>query len=108
MSVSIGTRPSRTQQPGDGAGAVERGLQRDGWLACAAEQLVALGEELAIRALIIPARYEQVRPLESLQTVAEHGAVSLAQHILPNLDDQVWPDTQDLAVEGRVMQCAEG
>jgi len=46
--------------------------------------------------------------VETLQAVAEHRAVRLVPDLLADVDDQVGADTQDVGVEGAVMEPAEG
>ncbi len=46
--------------------------------------------------------------MKPLQTMLEHGTVLFVQHVPSQLDDQVRPNPDDVAIEGRMMQLAEG
>ena len=68
------------------------------------EQLVPLGEELAIRLEFFAPRNNQLRALETLQAMQQHWSVFLTQDVFTNLDPQVRPYPQHLAIEGGMVQ----
>jgi hypothetical protein len=84
------------------------GRQAKGCLAGFSEHLVSLLKERSRRLPILPSRHGYLTPQQSLQSVQEHGAVLFVEDIAPDLDHQVGPDTDDVIVEGRVVQLAKG
>jgi hypothetical protein len=40
--------------------------------------------------------------------MTKHGAIGLGEDVLPDLQYQVRPDPEDVSVEGRVVEGAEG
>lgn len=50
--------------------------------------------------------YRDVDPdtLEALQTMLEHRPVFLAQDVFTNIDGELRSNSEDVAVEGRVME----
>lgn len=46
--------------------------------------------------------------MQALEPVAQHGAVGLAPDVGPHLDPVVGPDADEVPVEGRVVQLAQG
>ena len=46
--------------------------------------------------------------MEALEAVAEHGAVFFDEDVRADLDDVVGGNTQEVAVEGGVVEFAEG
>ena len=76
-------------------------------LARFAEQLVPLGEKVAVRLVIFAARHEQACTLEALQAVDEHWSILVAQDIAADLDNQVRSDPKHLSIERGVVQSAQ-
>jgi hypothetical protein len=68
------------------------------------EELEPLGEELTVRPEIFAPRNDQLRPLEPLQPMQQHWSVFLTQDIFSDLDPQIRPDPQHLAVERGVVE----
>src|SRR5258708_6368165 len=71
------------------------------------EEFVSLGQELRPRFERGRARRQDLYPLEALQTVTQHGAIGLAKDVEAYLDAQLRRDSQDVAIEGGVMQLAQ-
>src|SRR3954464_10485290 len=69
---------------------------------------VALLDELGVRLLVLPGGQPQRQAVRILQTVLEHRSVDLVEDIGSDLDDEVGAHPQDLAVEGSVVDFAEG
>jgi hypothetical protein len=42
-----------------------------------------------------------------LNSVSQHGAVDFSENILPDLNDQVRPDSEDMGVKGGMMNLAQ-
>lgn len=70
--------------------------------------LVPDGEELSVWPLRAARRDdEQLVALELLQTVPQHRTVGLLEDVMADLDYEVRPDADDLAIEGCVVQLAD-
>ena len=52
--------------------------------------------------------YDELAALQLLKTVAQHRTVDLREDVLSDLNDQVGPDANDVAVECGVMELAHG
>jgi hypothetical protein len=76
-------------------------------LACPREDLVSLGQPIAIRLEALIVRDSDPHALEPLKPVLEHRAVRLAQDIQPKVYHEIRADTEDVAIEGRVVKLAE-
>ena len=72
--------------------------------ACVSEQLVPLGQELAIRLEFFAPRNNQLRALKTLQAMQQHWSVFLTQDVFTNLDPEVRPYSEHLAIEGGMVQ----
>jgi hypothetical protein len=73
-----------------------------------AERLVPLLQVGGVRPPLRHARHLQPGAVEALEAVLEHRAVSLPEHVSANVHDQVGPDADDVAVEGRVVEGTQG
>ena len=73
----------------------------------AAEEGVALGQEVAIGLEVVGARHVDAPALEALQAMLEHRPVDLLQHVEAHRDLEVGRDANDVGVERGVMQLAE-
>src|SRR5713101_3588693 len=71
------------------------------------EELISLGQELGPRFERGRARCQNLYPLEALQAVTQHGTVGLAKDVEAHLDAQLRRDSQDVAIEGSVMELAQ-
>ena len=73
-----------------------------------AEEVVPFCECLDVRVLRSTRREdEELVSLEFLETVAKHRTVDLVEYVLAHFDDQIWTDSNDVAVEGSVVQLAQ-
>ncbi len=52
-------------------------------------------------------RHAQLRAVEALQPMDQHGTVDLIEHVATDLDVQVGADTENVSVERRMMQATE-
>src|SRR3989338_4850722 len=87
--------------------------ERYGWsrrhaLPSPREPLVTLGQEVAVRLKDRAARDADVRAVEALEAMAEHGPIGLAKNGGLHLDLKVGANAEQVAVERRVVQRAEG
>jgi hypothetical protein len=73
-----------------------------------AEELVALLQESSIRTKIGSTGDDDLLALDALESVGEHRAIDLGEHVTPHLHHMVGPDPDDVRVEGGVVQLAEG
>ena len=90
------------------AGGVPKSGGHHGCSARRTEEVVPLPECLDVRVLRSTRReHEEPISLELLETVAKHGAVDFVEDVLAHLDDQIGPDSDDVAVEGSVVQLAQ-
>jgi hypothetical protein len=72
--------------------------------ACPREDLVSLGEPLAIRLEPRIVRDGDPHTLEPLEPVLEHRPVRLAPDIQPEVHEEIRAETQDVAIEGRMVE----
>jgi len=82
-------------------GYVPEGIQRRS--ARAAEEGVALGQEVAIGLEVVGARHVDAPALEALQAMLEHRPVDLLQQVHAHGDLEVGRDADEVAVEGGVV-----
>jgi len=73
----------------------------------AAEEGVALGQEVAIGLEVVGARYVDAAALEALQAMLEHRPVDLREDVEAHGDFEVGRDADEVAVEGGVVELAE-
>jgi len=73
----------------------------------AAEEGVAIGQEVAIGLEVVGARHVDAPALKALQAMLEHRAVDLLQDVEAHSDLEVGRDADEVAVEGGVMELAE-
>src|SRR5207249_11961577 len=73
----------------------------------AAEQGVALGQEVAIGLEVVGARHVDAPALKALQPVLKHRPVDLFQDVEAHLDLEVGRDADDVGVERGMMELAE-
>src|SRR6266496_2422031 len=71
------------------------------------EDLVSLGEKVAVRFQLRAVRRSNPSALKTLKAVNEHGAVDLIKDVSSNVDPQVRRDAENVGVEGRVVKLAE-
>jgi hypothetical protein len=71
------------------------------------EALVSPLQELWIRTLIDPAWKLDTLRVHPLQSVPQHRAVLLDQHVSSHFDDVVGTHRNEVLIEGRVMQLAQ-
>lgn len=64
-------------------------------------------EPLWIRSKSGGARNVDLLPLEALESMAEHGAVLLAQDVLPHFHDEVGANAEEVPIEGGMMEFAQ-
>jgi len=69
---------------------------------------VPLFQEMSVRLGGLLERHPKRCAMKPLEAVNQHRAVLLFQDVLTNLHYVVWPDTEQVRVEGGVMQPAEG
>jgi hypothetical protein len=69
---------------------------------------VPLLEQLRLGARIPGARRRKARVVHALEGVSEHRAIDLVEDVLSDMHGQVRSDTEDVAVEGGVVDLAEG
>jgi hypothetical protein len=81
--------------------------QRITWLARPREDLVSLGQPLAIRLEAGIVRNRDPHTLEPLKPVLEHWPVRLPQNIQPKIYHEIRADAEDVSIEGRVVKQAE-
>ena len=72
------------------------------------EAFVAKFEQIDTWSVRGAARQHELLAVRFLEAVSEHGAVDLGEDVAPDLDLEVRPDSQDVAVEGGVVDLAEG
>ncbi len=70
----------------------------------AAEEGVPLGEEVAIGLEVVGARHVDAPALKALEAMLEHGPVDFLQHVEAHDDLEVGRDTDQIAVEGGVVE----
>jgi len=73
----------------------------------AAEEGVALGQEVAIGLEVVGVRHVEAPALEALQAVLEHRPVDLGEDVEAHGDCEVGRDADEVAVEGGVVELAE-
>ena len=73
----------------------------------AAEEGVALGQEVAIGLEVVGVRHVEAPALEALQAVLEHRPVDLLEDVEAHGDLEVGREADEVAVEGGVVQLAE-
>jgi hypothetical protein len=76
-------------------------------LSRSSEDVVSLGEEIAVRFQLRVVRGSDPAALKSLETMDEHGAVDFIKDVSPNVDGQVRRDAENVRVERGVMELAE-
>ena len=73
--------------------------------ACSPELLEALCQEVSVGPQVLGMRHdEDLLVVKALKAVDEHRAISLIKHIAPDVDNPVGVYTQDIHIEGRVME----
>jgi hypothetical protein len=60
-----------------------------------------------VRSLRNGFRQQQARVVEPLQPVNEHRAIRIVEDIAPHFDEAVWVDSNQVPIEGRVMEIPE-
>ena len=73
----------------------------------AAEEGVALGQEVAIGLEVVGARYMDAPALKALEAMLEHRPVDFLQHVEAHGDLEVGRDADEVAVVGGVVELAE-
>ena len=73
----------------------------------AAEEVVALGQEVAIGLEMVGTRHVDAPALKALQTMLEHRPIDFFQDIDAHDDLEVGRDADQVAVEGGVVELAE-
>src|SRR5438876_11706455 len=73
----------------------------------AAEEGVALGQEVAIGLEVVGARHVDAPALEALKAMLKHRPVDFLQHVEAHGDLEVGRDADEVAVEGGVVKLAE-
>jgi hypothetical protein len=73
----------------------------------AAEEGLALGEEVAIGLEVVGARHVDAPALKALQAMLKHRPVDFFQHVEAHGDLEVGRDADEVAVEGGVVELAE-
>jgi hypothetical protein len=72
-----------------------------------AEQLVALGQKVAIRLEVVGARHVDASALKTLQPMQQHRPVDFLQHVEAHGDLEIRRDADDVRIEGGVVELAE-
>ena len=86
----------------EGEGASDRQCS-----ARAAEEGVALGQEVAIALEVGGARHVDAPALKALQAMLKHRPVDFFQHVEAHGDLEVGRDADEVAIEGGVVELAE-
>jgi hypothetical protein len=73
----------------------------------AAEEGVALGQEVPIGLEVVGARYMDAPALKALEAMLKHRPVDFFQHVEAHGDLEVGRDADEVAVEGGVVELAE-
>jgi hypothetical protein len=71
------------------------------------EDLVSLGEKVAVGLQVLAVRGPDPSALKTLEAVDEHGAVDLIKEVSSDVDRQVRRDAENVRVEGRVVKLAQ-